>query len=155
MHSETHKWTKGNNTSKKVPFAGAKKMRLQAVNTEHQKKSTFFKKSSQLNRTNSCPETEITEVGQNETLPSAESERGGTCEPACTRVDFLNGFKYTPSANDFEFNFECSSNSDKQEEEISTAADVTKADITQTTRNFYKLQVSDNSFRFNFPSPES
>ena len=136
------------------PFSGAKKMCLKSVNADKQNKCTFLRKSCQL-----LDQKKVCVLEENDNRRES-SEKGEPVPDGKTEVKFVDGFKYNPSGNDFRFNFSSASQNDNQfrpKDPSSKAANegAPNSGVTGTTASFYKMQVSDNSFRFQFPDPGS
>ena len=132
------------------PFSGAKKMCLKSVNADKQNKSTFLRKSCQL-----LDQKKVCVSEENDNTSRESSEKGEPVPDGKTEVKFVDGFKYNPSGNDFRFNFSSASQNDNQfgpKDPSSKAANecAPNSGVTETTASFYKMQVSDNSFRFEF-----
>ena len=75
-----------------------------------------------------------------------------------TEVEFVDGFKYKPSDNDFKFNFDACKETDNTSEHGNVEGRTStekREDVSGTSTNFYKMQTSEDSFRFSFPAPES
>ena len=122
-------------------------MCLEPVDIDEQNKSTFLRKSSQfVEKKEPCTEVCAT-------VHSELSVKVGQ-----TEVKFVDGFKYKPSDNDFKFNFDASKETDNTSEHGNVEGHTStekREDVSGTSTNFYKMQTSENSFRFSFPAPES
>ena len=136
-------------------YSDAKKMCLKAVDVRKQNRSTFLRKSSQLVEKKE-PCTQVPPNLEGSDLITVDNQL--SAEVGQTRVEFVDGFEYKPSGNDFKFNFGASKGIDNPSNlenlEFHTSTE-TRKDVCGTSTNFYKMQTSENSFRFSFPAPES
>ena len=125
------------------------------MDVSKQNKSTFLRKSSQFGGKKG-PFTELSANPGGSDLITLDKEL--SAEVGQTEVEFVDSFEYKPSSNDFKFNFGASQGIDNSSNlgnlEGCTSTE-TKEDVSGTRTNFFKMQTSENSFRFSFPDPES